>query len=43
MDLKTYPGRSDQPFRLLDLATDIRLQIYSHLVVVGRVLYSPNE
>jgi hypothetical protein len=43
MDLKTQPGQSNQPFRLLDLPTEIQLQIYSHLVVVGRVFYSPNE
>jgi hypothetical protein len=40
MDLDVH---SNQPFRFLDLSAETRLQVYEHLVVVGKVFYSPDD
>jgi hypothetical protein len=43
MDSKVQGGRHGRSLQFLDLATEIRLQVYSHLVVVGKVFYSPDD
>jgi hypothetical protein len=40
MDLN---ARGNQPFRFLDLIPEVRLQVYEHLVVVGKVFYTPDD
>ena len=37
------PTTSDQPFRFVDLPTELRLQIHGYLVVVGKVFYKPDD
>jgi hypothetical protein len=43
MELQAQNSPRGKPLHFLNLATEIRLQIYSHLVVVGKVFYSPDE
>jgi hypothetical protein len=43
MELKAQSSSRGKSLHFLNLATEIRLQIYSHLVAVGKVFYSPDE
>jgi hypothetical protein len=43
MDFKVKGGQRGRAPHFLELATEIRLQIYSYLVVVGKVFYSPDD
>lgn len=37
------PPKLATPFRFMDLPTELRVQIYEYLVVVGKVFYTPND
>lgn len=37
------PTTSDQPFAFHDLPTELRLQIYGYLMIVGKVFYKPDD